>query len=99
MAFLLDNTCFTSHLWFDLVLDFFLLIKDIIMGADILIPIYAVFCEPEFSLGEQQAINKSFFRGLLMALGTGQPQGGMLGFHCCAWLLCEQVIQEKQARS
>lgn len=32
-----------------------------------------------------------------MALGTGQPRGGMLGFHCCASLLGEQVIQEKQA--
>lgn len=34
---------------------------------------------------------------LRTALGTGQPRGGTLGFHCRASLFQEQVIREKQA--
>lgn len=30
------------------------------------------------------------------ALGTGQPRGGTLGFHCRASLFQEQVTREKQ---
>lgn len=30
-------------------------------------------------------------------LGTGQPRGGTLGFHCRASLFQEQVIREEQA--